>query len=258
MMCMFQGYASMVGPMQHAFKHELVAAHGSPAAHNFTQAAVGVHYGKLLARLGQSVVLGFMSPWWRVVTSMILMLVGIFIPPFFAFGLNFDWVGLVFIAYICSGIGLGIFEVTFLSVITPLGPLTKAWAIMGAPAGFLSINVLGLILTSVGVPVVGLYWYIFICIPLGMVVFFLYAPDSASTSEMSDSSILDSVKEAPGWMPKMVPFFFAQFLSHFAMENWPAIFYMFPPPVVPLLGPHRDDTLVPWGRFFAVCYVFIF
>ena len=56
----------------------------------------------------------------------------------------------------------------------------------------------------------------------------------------------------------MVPFFAAQFLSHFAMENWPAIFYMFHPPMVPLFGPHNDEHLMKWGQFFAITYVFIF
>lgn len=37
------------------------------------------------------------------------------------FTLEWHWVYSVFFAYMLSGIGLGIFEVTFLSVITPLG-----------------------------------------------------------------------------------------------------------------------------------------
>jgi len=56
----------------------------------------------------------------------------------------------------------------------------------------------------------------------------------------------------------MIPFFAAQFLSHFAMENWPAIFYMFHPPMVPLFDPHSEQHLMKWGQFFAVTYVFIF
>ena len=55
MLSMFQGYASMVGPLQSAYKHELGVKHGTGAAHAFTQAAVGVHYGKLIARLGHNV-----------------------------------------------------------------------------------------------------------------------------------------------------------------------------------------------------------
>merc|ERR1719450_1332873 len=103
---MFQGYASMVGPLQYAFEHPLGAAGTSEKAHVFTQAAVCVHYGKLIARLGHNVVLGFASPWLRVLISMAFMMVGVLIPPFVVFSLGSDWVGTVFIAYLLSGIGL--------------------------------------------------------------------------------------------------------------------------------------------------------
>ena len=126
MLSMFQGYASMVGPLQSAYKHELGISHGTDAAHAFTQAAVGVHYGKLIARLGHNVVFACLSPWARVVIAMIFMFVGVLIPPVLVFTLGWHWVGSVFIAYMLSGLGLGIFEVTFLSVITPLGKATKS------------------------------------------------------------------------------------------------------------------------------------
>ena len=143
MLCMFQGYASMVGPLQSAYKHELGISHGTEAAHAFTQAAVGVHYGKLVARLGHNVVFACLSPWARVIVAMCFMFVGVLIPPVLVFSIGWHWVGTVFIAYMLSGLGLGIFEVTFLSVITPLGKATKSWAIIGCPSGFATINILG-------------------------------------------------------------------------------------------------------------------
>lgn len=109
-----------------------------------------------------------------------LRFVGVLIPPLLVFTLEWHWVYSVFIAYILSGLGLGIFEVTFLSVITPLGKAggyysselliqphripfanlpviaiynwrslqaTKSWAIIGCPAGFGTINILGLTLS---------------------------------------------------------------------------------------------------------------
>ena len=178
----------MVGPLQSAYKHELGISHGTDAAHAFTQAAVGVHYGKLIARLGHNVVFACLSPWARVVIAMIFMFVGVLIPPVLVFTLGWHWVGSVFIAYMLSGLGLGIFEVTFLSVITPLGKATKSWAIIGCPSGFATINI----------------------------------------------------------------------LSHFNMENWPAVFYMFHPPKVPLFNPKSDEHLMKWGQFFAITYIFIF
>jgi len=256
MLCMFQGYASMVGPLQSAFKHQLGAAGTSEKAHVFTQAAVCVHYGKLIARLGHNVVLGFASPWLRVLISMAFMMVGVLIPPFVVFSLGSDWVGTVFIAYLLSGIGLGVFEVTFLSVITPLGKATKSWTIVGAPAGFATINIFGLMLTSFGVPVVCLYWYIVACLPIGILIFYLQAP--RGQAELKVVNFTSSLWSWKSWMPKMIPFFMAQFVSHFAMENWPAIFYMFRADMIPLLNPKGEDHLVKWGQFFAVTYVFIF
>lgn len=73
MLSMFQGYASMVGPLQSAYKHELGIKHGSKNAHIFTQAAVGVHYGKLLARLGHNIVFAYISPRSRVMIAMCFM-----------------------------------------------------------------------------------------------------------------------------------------------------------------------------------------
>lgn len=256
MLSMFQGYASMVGPLQSAYKHELGISHGTDAAHAFTQAAVGVHYGKLIARLGHNVVFACLSPWARVVIAMIFMFVGVLIPPVLVFTLGWHWVGSVFIAYMLSGLGLGIFEVTFLSVITPLGKATKSWAIIGCPSGFATINILGLILSSFGVPVVSLYWYIVACLPLGLAIFLKHAP--RGKTELKTANFGVSLCQARQWMPSMVPFFAAQFLSHFAMENWPAVFYMFHPPKVPLFNPKSDEHLMKWGQFFAITYIFIF
>eukprot|EP00913_Durusdinium_trenchii_P009337 g8775.t1 len=229
MLSMFQGYASMVGPLQSAYKHELGVKHGTASAHIFTQAAVGVHYGKLIARLGHNIIFACISPRSRVMIAMVFMFVGVLIPPLLVFTLEWHWVYSVFIAYILSGLGLGIFEVTFLSVITPLGKATKSWAIIGCPAGFGTINILGLTLSSFGLPVVWLYW-----------------PLSQHDCEVRVSFGLAC--EARRWMPGMAPFFLAQFLSHFAMENWPAIFYMFHPPKVPLFNPESSDYLMDWGQ----------
>ncbi|CAK9093290.1 Hypothetical protein SCF082_LOCUS43886 [Durusdinium trenchii] len=256
MLCMFQGYASMVGPLQSAYKHELGITHGTDAAHAFTQAAVGVHYGKLVARLGHNVFFACLSPWTRVIIAMCFMLIGVLIPPVLVFSAGWHWVGTVFIAYMLSGLGLGIFEVTFLSVITPLGKATKSWAIIGCPAGFATINILGLTLSSFGLPIVSLYWYIAACLPMGLAIFLMYAP--RGQTELKTANFGVSLRQASQWMPGMVPFFAAQFLSHFAMENWPAIFYMFHPPMVPLFNPKSDEHLMKWGQFFAITYIFIF
>ncbi|CAK9015006.1 unnamed protein product [Durusdinium trenchii] len=177
--------------------------------------------------------------------------VGVLIPPLLVFTLEWHWVYSVFIAYILSGLGLGIFEVTFLSVITPLGKATKSWAIIGCPAGFGTINILGLTLS-----ILDAKWYIVACLPFGLYFFWKFSP--REKTELRTANFGASLRQARRWMPGMAPFFLAQFLSHFAMENWPAIFYMFHPPKVPLFNPESSDYLMDWGQFFAITYIFIF
>merc|ERR1719223_2376378 len=173
---MFQGYAAMVGPLQHEYKLKLGVAHGTPEYWWWNLAADFVHVGKFAARLLHNVICGGSSPWTRVLIGMGCMLLGALVPPLFVFAMGSTWIGTVFVAYGLSGVGLGVFECTFLSVIAPLGKLTKAWAVMGAPAGFATINILGLLLASIGMPVVALYWYIVFALPLGMGVFFCKVP----------------------------------------------------------------------------------
>eukprot|EP00435_Cladocopium_sp_Y103_P031124 s2600_g7.t2 len=176
MLSVYQGYASMVGPLQAAYKYELGVEHGTAAAHVFTQAAVGVHYGKLIAKLGHNIFFACLSPRMRVMLAMVLMFVGVLIPPLLVFTLEFHWVYSVLVSYMLSGLGLGIFAPTFMSVITPMGKATKSWAIVGCPAGFATINILGLSLSSLKMPVVYIYWYIVACLPVGLYFFWQYAP----------------------------------------------------------------------------------
>merc|ERR1719277_1783953 len=87
------------------------------------------------------------------------------------FTLGSSWLGWVFLSFGCIGLSLGIFECTFLNVITPMGPLTKSWAIMGFPAAFFIINVFGFLLVSFGVPVQALFWYVVLGMPVGVALF---------------------------------------------------------------------------------------
>merc|ERR1719198_2950944 len=108
--------------------------------------------------------------------AMVLTSIGCVLPPLFVFSLHIDWIGFVFISYGFSGMGIGIFETTFLSVITPLGRRTKSWAMIGVPTGFAVINFGGMLLTSLGMPVENLYWYVCAWIPIGFLLFKFMAP----------------------------------------------------------------------------------
>merc|ERR1719476_738380 len=99
------------------------------------------------------------------------MLAGCLVPALCVYTLGSTWLGWIFISFGLIGLSLGIFECTFLNVITPLGPRTKSWAIMGFPAAFAIINVVGMSLVSVGMPVSVLFWYIACGQPLGFFLF---------------------------------------------------------------------------------------
>mmetsp|Transcript_116044 Transcript_116044/g.333267 ORF Transcript_116044/g.333267 Transcript_116044/m.333267 type:complete len:443 (+) Transcript_116044:64-1392(+) len=265
MICVFQGYACMVGPAQQKFKAELGIGQSGQAALIFTQAAVFVHYGKLVARLGHEVLLGWLSPISRVYVAMGFVLVGTLIPPFFVFDLHDRWIGFVFVSYGLAGIGLGVFECTFLAVITPMGKLTKAWAIMGAPLGFGIVNILGLVCTTFGMPVSLLYWYIVCLIPAGMFVFWrcsvgLQAGDMTAASiapghgsGVPQKNLAASLLECGRWLPLVLPHLIAKMLVNFVMENaTPVNYYVYNADQVPLLGPDSDAVLWRHDIFFAV------
>jgi len=165
MVCMIQGY-TLIGPLQHAFKVQMKIGDTGDVAHVFTQAAALVQWGKFAMTLGQNVLLACLCPMQRVFLAMMGMMLGCLIPPFFVYAVGSTWLGWVFISFGLIGLSLGIFECTFLNVITPLGPLTKSYAIMGFPAAFAIVNVIGMSIVSFGVPVQALFWYILVCLPL--------------------------------------------------------------------------------------------
>lgn len=260
MLCMFQGYASMVGPPQQKFKKALNVGQFGVNASLFTQAANFVHWGKFVARLGHNVVFGWCSPLGRVYIAMLFMLVGCAVPPIFVFGMGSTWIGHVFISYGLSGIGLGIFECTFLNVITPLGKQTKVWAIMGAPIGFGFVNIVGLLCTSVNMPVDALYWYIVCCIPVGMAVLWFRAPSREQRCHVSNrqASLRSSLVDWRSWLPAMLPYILGKIVVNFVMENvTPVNFYTYNASKVPLGGKSTSSMLMDHDQFFALLYVFV-
>lgn len=260
MLCMFQGYAAMNGPPQQKLKKALGIGQVGAEAHLFTQATVFVHWGKFVARLGHSIFLAPFSPMVRVYISMGFMLVGCMVPPLFVFALGSKWIGIVFISYGLSGIGLGVFECTFLNVITPFGKLSKSWAIMGAPLGFGIVCIFGLTCVSMGVPVEVLYWYIVACVPIGMVVFWKLAPrDQGGESRVRpQADMAASCVQWRSWLPGILPHIVAKVVVNFVMENvTPVNFYTYNAARVPFFNKMSTSNLMDVNRFFALLYVFV-
>mmetsp|Transcript_104127 Transcript_104127/g.304027 ORF Transcript_104127/g.304027 Transcript_104127/m.304027 type:complete len:412 (-) Transcript_104127:118-1353(-) len=229
--CVFQGYACYV-TLQHFLKHEM----GADESETFTQAAVFMHYGKLAMRVGHDLVLPCFSSWMRVNIAMALMLAGVLVPPILVYGMGCKWMGLAFLHFSMLGISVGIFEGVYLSVISPLGAATKFWAVLGPPLGMGTVNILGLLITSSGVPPVLIYVYVACCLPLGMAIFWRHAPPPAGVVHKPVSFAV-ALGSAKAWLPKMAPFFVAKLVGSFVMDNTPGWFYVF-----------NDNTGVPfWG-----------
>merc|ERR1719362_1470378 len=158
MLAMVLGYASTIGPLQYCFKAALGIGQEGQTAHLFTEFAGFAHIGKFIGYVGHSVVFFWLTPLARAYVSMIFMFLGIMVPAVFVFMLNVKWVGSVLIAYTLTGFGFGVFEVTFLNVVTPLGKATKGWAILGFPLGFAAINIVCPMCGYFGIPTKFLFW----------------------------------------------------------------------------------------------------
>ena len=270
MICVIQGY-TLVGPLQHAFKQSLHISDDSPDGRIFTQAAALVQWFKWSMTLAQNFLLQCLSVKARVYLSMVCMMLGCLIPPVFIYSLGHLWIGWAFLSFGLVGMSLGVFEVAYLNVITPLGPLTKSWAIIGFPASFAIINVIGFTLVSFGMPVAVLFWYIVLCMPIGLIIFAKrivpkLREGSVDSGPAASGHVLKSNKQAKvwnsvrhwySWVPVLCPYILAHFVTDFVMEGaLPANFNTFNSDKVPLFGP-TDDHLMDKHRFFVVFFVFV-
>lgn len=264
MIGVIQGY-TLIGPLQHTLKVAIHIADTGALANTFTQAAALVQWGKFLMTLAQNFILAPFSPLQRVYISLVMMFIGTLVPPLFVYAVGSNWLGWVFFTFGFIGFSLGIFEANFLTVITPLGPLTKSWAIMGYPAAFAGINVIGMSLVSWGMPVELLFWYITLCVPLVACLFYFVCGKGAAGPEkqqQEDSgnkqeTFWKSLLEWRAWFVRLVPFMLVNFFSHFVMEGTlPATFNTYNAHEAPLLG--RTDThLMNKDRYFVVFFIFV-
>mmetsp|Transcript_89486 Transcript_89486/g.186953 ORF Transcript_89486/g.186953 Transcript_89486/m.186953 type:complete len:465 (+) Transcript_89486:136-1530(+) len=261
MTCIFQGYGAYV-VLQHMLKTKLVPEGDKAAASAFTAATTFMHWGKLFSRVGHDIVFSFLSTRHRVYLAMALTLLGVLVPPIFVWAMGSDWVGWVFVHFGLLGVGVGVFESTFLSNISPLGKNTKAWAIMGAPLGLAIINIFCQILHSkkvLGLDAVWFYWYIAITMPVGMYVFHHYAPKQGVV--VHQVNIWASLSSGGRWLFAVIPFLLAKIVSSVVMENTPGWFYVYAPPVddpeVPLFSPSGTTSLMDKDLFFTIVYFFV-
>jgi len=245
------------------------------AAHRFTEFAGFAHIGKFVGYIAHNLVFYCISPLARVYVSMIFMYLGIMVPTVCVFMQNNTWVGIVAIAYSLTGFGFGVFEVTFLSVITPLGTATKGWAILGFPMGFAMINIVCPLCGYFGIPAKYLFSCILTFIPIGLYVLtelplihklfqekdkFVDATKAdAVHAEGAQQSIWQSLMNGKSWMPGMVPQLMGRFFVEYVMQNNPNYYIYNHPSLVPLWNPHsRGEGTVDKHLFFTAFGTAIF
>jgi len=259
MTCVISGY-TLIGPLQHDLKHALHVSDAGAVNEMFIQSVALVQWGKTFMTLGQNVLLGFLTSAQRVYVAMCLMFFGVLIPPLMIFTFGSLWLGWVPLAYGSIGLALGVFECTFLSVISPLGPLTKSWAIMGFPAAFFIVNVFFQSLRALfNVPVVISFWYVALCLPVGILCFKRIAPKDNKVDGKSyrQANLSSSLREWNSWLPKLLPFALVNIACHFVMESvLPAVFNTYNAKQVSLLGPENTTHLMK-TEWFLVIFSFV-
>eukprot|EP00927_Polykrikos_kofoidii_P080963 TRINITY_DN78019_c0_g1_i1.p1 TRINITY_DN78019_c0_g1~~TRINITY_DN78019_c0_g1_i1.p1 ORF type:complete len:445 (-),score=39.72 TRINITY_DN78019_c0_g1_i1:109-1368(-) len=256
MVCVFQAYGAYAG-LQHFLKTDLAANDDGWREHYFTLATTLMHWGKLLSRCGHDLVFPCFSTWVRVQIAMMLAMGGILVPLVMRYMIGSQWIGIAFLHYGLLGVGVGIFEATYLSLISPLGHETKAWAIVGVPLGFGIVDVLAFILHSkltLHLAPVWFFFWVAFCLPFGVLVVATKAPRHEVTQQVN---IFEALRDWKSWLLAASPFLIAKFASSFVMENTPAWFKIYNAGKVPMFSPSATDHLMDADFFFALVQTFV-
>lgn len=254
-MIMFQGYGVMNGNPAHALKMKLDLPPSEAAA--FQNATASFQLSKLLMRILQISLLVFLQPNGIVYLAYAIMFVALLIPIIFVWGEDMKDLSVVYLQYTLGGIAIGLFEGTFLSVISVLGKKTKTFAIMGAPLGFAVHNILLGSVLPAGYEVL-YYVYSAACIPVAVAIFYFYAPLADANSQGKGCQIfLKSLQQPQQWLLAMLPWFLAKFAGNFVMEDaFPLLYLTFNTPHVPLFAPSSTSPTIPF-KYYTAFYYFV-
>jgi len=257
-MFMFQGYGVMVGGPAHALKHQLALPAEEAAA--FQDAAASFQLAKMAMRVLQIAFLPFIAPNGIVYLAYVIMFIGTLVPVILVWGAGVHELWVVYLQYSMGGIAIGLFEGTFLSVISSLGKSTKTFAIMGAPLGFATHNIILGLLHQWGMPAIWFYIFTAICLPIAMVIFYKNAPaPDAKSDGKGFSVIMNSMKRPKQWVPAMIPWFIAKFVGNFVLENgFPLLFNTFNTEYVPFLGGADSDAGLISFQYYTALWFFPF
>jgi len=168
-----------------------------------------------------------------------------------------------------TGFGFGVFEVTFLNVVTPLGKATKGWAILGFPLGFAAINIVCPLCGYFGIPTKFLFCCILAYIPVGF-YFLTTLPlkdqlfqkedktidvekDGDGHGKGAQQSLWQSLMNGKSWLPAMVPQLLGRFFVEYVMQNNPNYYIYNHSSLVPLWNPKsKGEGTVDKHLFFTV------
>lgn len=257
-MIMFQGYGVMNGNPVHALKMKLqIAPDDHEKAAEFQDATASFQLSKLLMRILQISLLVFLQPNGIVYLAYVIMFVAVLIPVVCVWGADMKDLSIVYLQYTLGGIAIGLFEGTFLSIISVLGKSTKTFAIMGAPLGFAVHNILLGSIVPDGYEVI-YYIYTVACIPFAVAIFYFYAPVPDANSQGKGCQIfLKSLQQPKEWLPAMLPWFLAKFAGNFVMEDaFPLLFNTFNTARVPIFGPSSTNPTIP-NKYYKSLFWFV-
>ena len=256
-MPIFSGYASLITFQSRLKEHMGIVDKHSSDSYIFGVALSMFFLGALLFRFMHNVFLGFLTPRRRIYVAQILLASSLWMITIVYYIVGSKHLVPVFFAYICGGMAVGTFESAFISVITPLGHVTKKWALYGMPLGYNGFAVSGFLLLA-AIPTDPLLQGIAFGIIgafnlLGLCIFFFLVPDTPfEASEESFISFLKKLQHWRQWVPIIWKNMACMFVNMFTVILGSSlILYIFGSGDVAIV-PDQDKAMVPTNVFQAL------
>ena len=265
----FSGYAALV-----IYQHNLSGAMNlgkdncdAAAKEKYAQFkhATSLNYvGNLIFRIAHNFVLAPLRPSQRVYFSLFSMMCSMSILGFGIVIGGLRSLAWVFLAYFLGGVAVGTFESNLLSVISPLGPATKVWAIIGMPVGFNLISIGGEAFLAIAKSakfesedsLAAIYVFVVVMCVLGAIVFSFRIPKRpVKGNSLTFAEFKANMAEWRNWFPQIRRCALALFFDMFCVSFFSGImFYILNDRnYVPLFGKlDGEKTLVSHDWFFAV------
>jgi len=255
----FMGYAALV-TMQHKLKEQIQDNYDAAGrvwtdeVETVFDHGVACNYiGNLIFRGFHNIFFGCVSPRKRVYMALIFMATAMTLIILVFFLGESTQIPFVYLIYLLGGIGVGTFESNLLTCITPLGPNSKIWAILGMPFGFNFVSIVGYFLMSWGLTPPFIYCFVAVCCVLSIWIFRTAIPKTKLADLHSWEDFKRDLRYWKVWVKKVLPFALALLLAQFCMAFSTAINYYIldDEDYVPLTGPQSSE-LFDHDMFFAL------